>query len=331
MSQDRQYIFDVDQAKAQRCIFIWLGILAVLIVSIVMLGGYTRLTGSGLSIVKWAPLSGIIPPLSDLAWQHEFDQYKMFPEYQVINNTLTLKEFKFIFMIEFLHRILGRVIGLSMVIPMIYFYYKRYITKQDFFKYLGMSVTIALQGFIGWYMVKSGLDKNPHVSHYRLGAHLILAAVLYSFVIWQMIPSSSSNNLSLKFKLLWLLGIIYLQIFFGAMVAGLKAGLIYNTFPLMGQTFVPFELKILDLNDAVTVQFIHRILAYIVFALSLYFSKNLYEQHKYLALIIVAVCLMQLSLGVLTLVYSVPIFLGLAHQLGALMLITCVLYAIKRV
>jgi cytochrome c oxidase assembly protein subunit 15 len=331
MGQKRQYIFQTNWSQKRRYVSIWLSILALLIVSIVLLGGYTRLTGSGLSIVQWAPLSGIVPPLDQAAWEHEFDQYKMFPEYQIVNNSLTLKEFKFIFMVEFLHRILGRVIGLAMIVPIIYFYHKRYIVKKDLFKYLNMTALLALQGFIGWYMVKSGLSQNPYVSHYRLSIHLITAVLLYSFIVWQIIPSNSHSNTSLKFKLSLLLGIIYLQTFFGGMTAGLKAGLVYNTFPLMGQAFIPHELEILDLNNAVSVQFIHRLLAYVAFALSIYFSLSLYKKHKYLALTIVAVCGLQLLLGVLTLLYSVPISLGLAHQFGALTLITCVIYAIKKV
>jgi cytochrome c oxidase assembly protein subunit 15 len=323
MRQNRQYIS------------IWLSVLAFLIIAIVLLGGYTRLTGAGLSIVEWAPVSGVIPPVNQDAWELEFNKYKMFPEYKILNSTLSIKEFKFIFMVEFLHRILGRIIGLAMIVPFIYFYYKRYILKQDLPKYLIIFVMIGLQGVIGWYMVKSGLAKDPYVSHYRLSIHLITAIALYSFIIWQIISSSNFGDTSLKLKLSSLLGIIYLQTFFGAMVAGLKAGLVYNTFPLMGATFIPYELDISDLNNAVTVQFIHRILAYIVFVLSIYFSYDIYKKDQNkgrgIAFAILTACLLQLLLGVLTLLYSVPIFLGLAHQFGAILLITSVIYAIKKV
>ena len=323
MRQNRQYIS------------IWLSVLAFLIIAIVLLGGYTRLTGAGLSIVEWAPVSGVIPPVNQDAWELEFNKYKMFPEYKILNSTLSIKEFKFIFMVEFLHRIFGRIIGLAMIVPFIYFYYKRYILKQDLPKYLIIFVMIGLQGVIGWYMVKSGLAKDPYVSHYRLSIHLITAIALYSFIIWQIISSSNFGDTSLKLKLSSLLGIIYLQTFFGAMVAGLKAGLVYNTFPLMGATFIPYELDISDLNNAVTVQFIHRILAYIVFVLSIYFSYDIYKKDQNkgrgIAFAILTACLLQLLLGVLTLLYSVPIFLGLAHQFGAILLITSVIYAIKKV
>jgi cytochrome c oxidase assembly protein subunit 15 len=316
--------------RNQQCISIWLMIIAFMIVAIVTLGGYTRLSGSGLSIVEWAPISGIVPPLNEEAWEAEFDKYKLFPEYQEVNQNLSIGEFKFIFMIEFLHRILGRLIGLTLILPLIYFYLKRLIPKTEFPKYLLMVLILFMQGFMGWYMVKSGLSKDPHVSHYRLSAHLIIAILLYSFVIWQIIPNTETTNSSLKKQLQVLLILVYVQIFFGGMVAGLKAGMVYNTFPLMGVSFIPYELDITNLNDAVTVQFIHRILAYITFLFSMYLGYLLYQNNQTRsAVFLFSACLLQVALGIITLVYLVPIFWALAHQLGAMLFITTILYALK--
>jgi cytochrome c oxidase assembly protein subunit 15 len=309
----------------------WLISLALLIIAMITLGGYTRLSGSGLSIVEWAPISGILPPLTESAWQTEFDKYKLFPEYKLVNHAFTLTEFKFIFIIEFLHRILGRIIGLTMALPLIYFYLKRYITKEELPKYLCMFALLLLQGFMGWYMVKSGLAKDPHVSHYRLSVHLIMAVLLYSLIIWQTIPKLPSKNKTLNNQFKILLAIIYLQVFFGGMVAGLKAGMIYNTFPLMGNSFIPAEINFNDLNDPVTVQFIHRILAYAVFLICAYLSYCLYNLGEITkALCLFGACFLQVLLGIVTLIYIVPVFWALVHQLGALLLITVNIYILRK-
>ena len=309
---------------------IWLGTVAFLIVSIVLLGGYTRLSGSGLSIVEWKPISGIIPPLNDYEWNLEFGKYKMFPEYSLVNSDIALHEFKFIFMIEFLHRILGRVIGLAFVLPLIYFYTKKIIPGRDMPKYLLMLTVLCLQGFMGWYMVKSGLYQEPYVSHYRLSVHLTIAVTLYALVIWQMLQYFSVQSRACSYSLNILLLLVFVQIFFGGMVAGLKAGLVYGTFPLMGSSFIPHELDISNLNDAVTVQFIHRIFAYLVFVFACYLSWGFYRRGSLKnALILFIPCLAQVVLGILTLLYFVPMSFALAHQVCAIALVTSVLYLMK--
>jgi cytochrome c oxidase assembly protein subunit 15 len=314
----------------QQYISIWLSIVALMIVSIVMLGGYTRLSGSGLSIVEWTPISGIVPPISDSAWQVEFDKYKMFPEYKLVNYNLSLSEFKFLFMVEFLHRILGRVIGLSILLPLIYFYYKKIISKEQLPKYLLILAIVCFQGFMGWYMVKSGLSKDPHVSHYRLSMHLITAVFLYSLILWQIIPQNTRQDSFINRLLKILLTLVYVQTFFGGMVAGLKAGMVYNTFPLMGGRFIPDELIVSDFSNPVTVQFIHRMLAYSIFLLVTYISYLLYDKRKIFdAFLIWGACFLQILMGVITLVYVTPVSWALAHQLGAIVLISSIIWCIK--
>lgn len=307
----------------------WLSLVATLIISIVILGGYTRLSGSGLSIVEWSPISGIVPPISHDDWILEFDKYKQFPEYRDVNHGISLPDFKFIFMVEFLHRILGRIIGLAFVLPLIYFCAKKYILLQDLPKYFLMLGILCLQGFMGWYMVKSGLAKDPHVSHYRLSMHLIIAIILYSLIVWQIMPRSATNDSS-SYRLKALLLLVFVQTFFGGMVAGLKAGLLYNTFPLMGIEFVPYELEITNLSNPVSVQFIHRILAYLVLFISIYLSWGFYKKAKLKnALILLLPCFAQVLLGIITLIYYVPIYFALLHQFFAIVLITAIIYLIK--
>jgi cytochrome c oxidase assembly protein subunit 15 len=243
---------------------------------------------------------------------------------------MSLPEFKFIFMIEFLHRILGRIIGLTFLLPLIYFYAKNIIPKKELGRYLLMLAVLCLQGFMGWYMVKSGLYKEPHVSHYRLSIHLTIAAVLYALVVWQMLQYLTAPYRPYSYALRFLLLLIFAQIFFGGMVAGLKAGLVYSTFPLMGVSFIPPELDLANLSDAVTVQFIHRILAYLVFLSTCYLSYDFYKNGSVKnALILFIPCFVQVLLGVLTLIYFVPMSFALAHQICAIVLVTAVLYVIK--
>ena len=317
--------------RNEQYVELWLIVLAALIFSIVILGGYTRLSGSGLSIVSWQPVSGILPPLNHHQWLEVFDQYKLSPEFCKINYDMDLSNFQFIFIIEFLHRLLARIIGLVMIIPLAYFYYIKAINKQQLAKYLLMILILSFQGFIGWYMVKSGLVNNPYVSHYRLSTHLIIAIGLYSFIFYQLFPKQENNKLyHIKPFLYALLLLLYGQIFMGAMVAGLKAGLVYNTFPLMGDGFIPYEINLNDFNDPVTVQFIHRILAYLLTTLCFYVSYMLYCAHmKYLAWLLFGICLLQGMLGVLTLLYMVQPVLALLHQGGSIVLISVVIYCLK--
>ncbi len=312
-----------------------------MVVLMIFVGGLTRLTDSGLSIVEWKPVTGIVPPLTKESWEKEFSSYKTSPEYKKINHDFSLDDFKNIFWLEFIHRILGRITGLIIILPAIFFGLKKQLRKPT--PYITMSLLVISQGIMGWYMVKSGLVDNPHVSHYRLAVHLILAVLLYSVILWEVFYRHCEEHLrcdAVSHGLLrhciprndatLTLLLIYLQIFLGALVAGLDAGMVYNEFPMMGNGFIPneFELSWNMFNDPVSVQFLHRTMAYIVvFSIGL-ISFRLLKYNKYLAYILLAIVTAQFLLGIFTLVYIVPIKLALAHQLFAVLLLSIVLYII---
>lgn len=319
-----------NQKHINLCIQIWLFCLAGLIVVMIVLGGYTRLSGSGLSMTRWEPVSGIIPPLNQKAWQKEFDKYKQYPEYKVARKDMSLPEFKFIYFVEFFHRILARFTGLVMLLPLIFFYQKGYISAFDQKKYIAIVLLFLIQGFMGWYMVKSGLIRNPYVSHYRLALHLILAMLLYSFIIWQMIePVKNPTSYSLRILLIVLLILNYTQIFVGGLVAGLKAGMVYNTFPLMGISFMPPEVNITNTNDPASVQFVHRMIGWIIAVLTICISYLL-KKHKWLAKSLLIIVGTQFILGVLNILYIVPLSFALLHQLVAVFVITVNIYILKK-
>lgn len=301
----------------------WLISLMVLLVAMIMLGGATRLTHSGLSIVDWKPISGILPPLSDLAWQEEFGNYQNYPEYQKVNRGMSLSEFKFIFYMEYAHRMLGRLIGLWVLIPFLILTFLRGhgpIIKKSAI----LVLLVGAQGFLGWYMVKSGLIDNPSVSHYRLAAHLLMALFILGVVVWTYLenfwlsPPEQGGKYQ-SFKLVsFTFGVMMLTITYGAFVAGLKAGLMYNSFPLMNGYFLPpesFDLlpwwRNLFENHA-TVQFIHRYLA--ILFLGLVFGLAIKQKFSRPALIWLGAVVIQLLLGIITLLNQVPVLWGTLHQ-----------------
>ena len=312
---------------------IWLCICSLLVFSIIVLGGYTRLTHSGLSIVEWKPISGIIPPLSELAWDGEFSQYKESPEYKKINFGMSLSEFKEIFFVEYLHRVLGRVTGLVFIIPFLYLLLKRKLPRKESFYYLVISCLIGLQGAIGWLMVKSGLIDQPNVSQYRLALHLLMACIILVLLIWKIIPGESRRSTYANVSL----ALLFLQIVSGAFVAGLHAGLVYNTFPLMDGEVIPnglFSMNPWYINifeNITTVQFTHRVLGIInIINLLAYSFKiiNLKELKK------IAVCLsifviIQFSLGVLTLIHQATLLLAMLHQAMAIILLITMVISLK--
>jgi cytochrome c oxidase assembly protein subunit 15 len=310
----------------------------------IILGGLTRLTDSGLSIVEWRPITGIIPPLTYQDWLSEFLKYQTFPEYQKHNHNMQLNEFKFIFWLEFIHRFVGRIIGLVYILPLIYFYIKNLIKSHELLFYIFVAILFASQGFIGWYMVQSGLVTNPNVSHFRLAIHLIIAFVIYSLLFWKWMTTTAIvtllNNVTRNLRTLRIFTILsiiilYVQIFIGGLVAGLRAGLIYNSFPLMGGCFIPSEIKLLDINfsyfsEAVFVQLIHRMNAYIlsiiIIIIILYARKtNNKKLHSASNYTMIALSI-QMIIGVITILYSVPITLALMHQFGAIILLSCLLF-----
>lgn len=323
----------------------WLISLLGLIALIVIVGGVTRLTGSGLSMVEWRPVFGFLPPLSDAAWQAVFQQYQKFPEFQYINSHMSLADFKSIFFWEYLHRVLGRIIGLVALIPWIVFWIKGKLPEGFKLKGLIIFLWVGIQGLVGWYMVKSGLVDNPHVSHYRLALHLSLAFGLFAYIaviLRRYLYPDSKFLVSRRMKwFFWcLLGVLVLQLEYGAFVAGMKAGYLYPSFPKMGAYWLapeatmlhPFWINVVD--NPFMVQFIHRSLAWLVFFMSVvlyWFCRRNYASSELLPWVAwyYRLVLVQFLLGVFTLLTSVQITLAVLHQLNALFVLTSLLIIVN--
>jgi cytochrome c oxidase assembly protein subunit 15 len=331
----------VNSDTQQRQVAMWLFVCCGLVFVMVVLGGVTRLTGSGLSMVDWKPIMGWLPPLTDEEWQRTFDMYKLSPEFLKINSHMDVDAFKGIFWLEFLHRLLGRTIGIVFALPFVYFFVRGYVVRREWPKYLLMFVLGGMQGILGWYMVKSGLVDNPHVSQYRLTAHLISAIAIYVYMFWVGLSllhqKTATQHHAWYGKTVLLTALITLTIVSGGFVAGLKAGEIYNTFPMMGSFWIPPGLFALEpvwrnlFENLTTVQFDHRILAILTFVLVVaYWAKA--RQADFVgrsrsamnALLIVAI--LQVILGISTLLLSVPTVLAAAHQGVALLLLSVALY-----
>jgi cytochrome c oxidase assembly protein subunit 15 len=326
-----------------RRVAIWLLICCGLVFTMVVLGGVTRLTGSGLSMVDWRPVMGWLPPLSDAEWQRMFEMYQLSPEFQIVNSQMDVHSFKGIFWLEFLHRLLGRTIGIVFLLPFIYFSAKGYFTKREIPKYLLMFVLGGLQGVLGWYMVKSGLVDNPHVSQYRLTAHLVAAFLIYAYMFWVamslLLPQQDGRRHPWFSKSVLLTILISVTIISGGFVAGLKAGEIYNTFPLMGSSFIPAGLFALDpvwrnaFDNMTTVQFDHRILAITTLVVVVVFWRlsrdaDIPDRARPATNALLHTAILQVILGISTLLLSVPIALAAAHQAVAMLLFTVVLYLV---
>jgi len=309
----------------------------------VVLGGVTRLTGSGLSMVDWKPVTGVLPPLTEAEWLKTFEMYQQSPEFQKVNSHMDVEAFKGIFWLEFLHRLLGRLIGVVFFVPFLVFAAKGYIGKHEWPKYSLMFVLGGMQGLIGWYMVKSGLVDNPHVSQYRLTAHLIAAFLIYAYMFWValslLFPPRSADRHAWYGKTLALTALITVTIISGGFVAGLKAGKIYNTFPKMGEYWIPPDFLALEpawrnfFDNMATVQFDHRILAITTFALIVAYWANLRKselparvRRGVNALLHTAV--LQVALGISTLLLVVPVLLAATHQAVAMLLFTIALYLV---
>jgi cytochrome c oxidase assembly protein subunit 15 len=323
----------------------WLLGVCALIFVMVVIGGVTRLTGSGLSMVEWAPVTGFIPPLNEADWQRLFDSYRQYPEFLIVNKDMDLQGFKGIFWLEFIHRVFGRLIGLAFLLPFVYFMVRRMISATLAPKLIVLFILGGLQGLLGWYMVKSGLVDDPHVSQYRLTAHLMLALAIYSYMLWVALdiiaahrPFAGDTQFFAKLSngALALLVLATITIVSGGFVAGLKAGLIYNTFPLMGDSLVapgvyamqPWYLSALE--DAITVQFNHRLLAIstflfiLVYVFSSWRLKLPKRTNILMALLLIAACI-QVTLGISTLLLRVPVAIASAHQAGAMLLLTALI------
>ena len=312
----------------------------------VIIGGITRLTHSGLSMVEWKLIMGSIPPLNEAQWLETFEKYKQFPEYKIMHSHFTLANFKSIFLWEYTHRLLGRVIGIIFFIPFVVFLIKKKINKSLLKQLLIIFVWGGFQGFLGWYMVKSGLVNNPNVSHYRLAIHLVTAFGLCCYIFWValglMKNANETNGNKTIFK--WGVGLLFLttlQIIYGAFVAGLKAGFIHTSWPKMSGYWI--NPTITDAiytqgfsaiyTDPVTVQFVHRWLAFVVIGVVFYIlfqlkNLDLHPRQRNAKLILIFTILAQILLGIFTLLFAVPIVLAVAHQLVALLLLMAMVYFI---
>jgi cytochrome c oxidase assembly protein subunit 15 len=332
-------------SNSNRAITWWLLICLGLIFAMVILGGVTRLTGSGLSMVNWHPIHGAIPPLNSEQWRQEFNHYQQSPEYQKINRDMSVADFKSIFWFEYSHRMLGRLIGLVFLLPFLYFWWRKKIIPGLTPKLIIMFCLGGLQGLLGWYMVKSGLVNNPHVSQYRLTAHLLSAILIYGFILWTILDLNQHRiyqaiNQSAvarwRTSSLILTGLLLLTIVSGGFVAGLKAGLIFNTFPLMGGQWIPEGIGALTpwhlnlFENMVTVQFSHRLLAITtgILLLAWYIKGRGYFEDRQIKLsfkLVGMLVIIQLLLGISTLLMHVPVSLAAMHQAGALLLFSVML------
>ena len=309
----------------------------------ILIGGITRLTQSGLSMVTWQPIMGTMPPLSQQDWQQAFEAYKQFPEYQQVNKGMSLAEFKKIFWWEYIHRVLGRLIGLVFLLPLLFFVYTDRIQKSKKPAFFGLFLLGALQGLMGWFMVKSGLVNDPHVSQYRLTAHLSLAVLIYAVMVWLLLSHNQlKRTLSASFRprgstfIKWLIALVGLMIISGGFMAGTKAGFIYNTFPKMGDVWLPDQLLALSpwwknfFENTVTIQFQHRVTAFITLAVIVSFYLYMRQTPRRLVRIglnmLLVLALVQVTLGILTLVLKVPVMIGVMHQGGAILLLTAAIY-----
>ncbi len=334
------------QLKANnKAIVYWLLIGCLLVFVMVAIGGLTRLTHSGLSMVEWT-LFGSSPPSNQEAWQLMFDKYKQYPEYQQVNFNFSLEEFKSIFFWEYFHRMFGRFIGIVFIVPFLWFWLRKKITADLMPKLLLILAMGGFQGLLGWYMVKSGLIKNPDVSHYRLAMHLTTAFLTFAYTFWVALSliypkTSKAIKHPLRKYFLSLLLMVLIQIVWGAYVAGLNAGKVYNSWPKMGDRWIAEGVTAMNplwrnfIEGLAGVQFVHRYLAYAIVALVLYLffkakkSIRSSSQQAAINLLLLAVSL-QFLLGVFTLIYAVPIALGLLHQLGAFVLLGTTIFGLHR-
>ncbi len=327
----------IENYKTKKFISFWLAFMFFIISLMIVVGGLTRLTDSGLSITEWQLFSGLLPPLSGQDWNNYFDLYKKIPEFKEQNYLMTLEEFKVIFWWEWAHRFLGRVIGILFLIPLIVFTIKEGF-KKIFNLYL-IFFLICFQGFIGWYMVSSGLVDRIDVSHFRLSLHLIIAFIIISLLQWNYLSINRNViiNKNIKFSIFSLfLIIIFCQIIIGAFVSGMDAGQIYNSWPLMGSSYFPDDnnylniFKISAFSDPSLVQFMHRNLAYIILIFYLIILNKVYKEklvYLYGPIKIVGLILItQIFLGILTLIYGAQIALASMHQITSIFLVSSSVY-----
>ncbi|WP_114952463.1 COX15/CtaA family protein [Sphingosinicella terrae] len=325
-----------------RALATWLLVVAAMVFVMVVVGGITRLTESGLSMVRWEPISGIVPPLSEAQWQAEFDHYRATPQYRINNNAMSLEDFKSIFFWEYVHRVLGRLIGLAFALPLLWFWWRRAIPAGFGWKLVGLLALGGLQGAIGWWMVASGLVDVPEVSHIRLAVHLLTALLIFGGLLWvaldlRALAGGAPPGGRTPLLALWALCLLFVQFLFGAYVAGLEAGYAFNSWPLMGDELFPAATPMLEpflrnfADNPIMVQFVHRWLAFAVAALAVWLGLRAWSRGLRLegAALIGAVTV-QILLGILTILSGVQIDIAVAHQGMAVLLLGAMVVAAHR-
>jgi len=332
------YINFMNEENKNIYISYWLLLITILVVLMIIVGGLTRLTDSGLSITRWDLISGILPPLSVNEWEKSFSLYKQIPEYSLLNSSMTLEQFKNIYWWEYTHRLLGRIVGLFYLIPLLYFTFKKLIKKNSLISFFLILFLIFFQGFIGWYMVKSGLTERTDVSHYRLALHLALAFIIFILVLWNYLKYKNQQILIHNKKIPSYLPILFLfcvliQISIGAFVSGLDAGQIYQSWPLMNHSYFPDDSYLKDLfsmeafETPSIVQFIHRNIAYFIIIFFSFIASIIYSNEDFIylrntTLLVFIFLFFQTFLGILTVLTGAQIIIASMHQIGSIFLIT---------
>ena len=321
----------------------WLLAVAAMVLAMIVVGGITRLTESGLSIVRWEPVGGILPPLGEEQWQAAFDAYRSSPQYQLVNRGMSLEEFRDIYFWEYVHRLLGRLIGFVFALPLLWFWWRRAIPGGQGGKLTGLLALGALQGAVGWWMVASGLVDRPEVSHIRLAVHLLLALAIFGALIWVALDmrrlgaDPGARPARAPLVAIWALSLLFLQFLFGAYVAGLEAGYAFNSWPLMGDEIFPSDTVWLSpiianfVDNAVVVQFVHRWLAFVVAGVVLALALRAWREgeRRHAAVLILAL-VAQIQLGIFTLLSGVALGIAVAHQATAALLLAAVVVAAHR-
>lgn len=330
--------FEIPEHHA-RMIGIWLLVICAMVFAMVVLGGFTRLTESGLSMTGWRPVTGWLPPMSVEQWQAHFDAYRNSPEYLKINRGMSLDEYKQIFWLEYLHRLWGRMIGIAFALPFTFFLIKGWLNRPLIARLSVLFILGGLQGVIGWWMVKSGLVDRPDVSQYRLATHLLMAFLIIAMALWIALDLLSEradvvSGFTKSYATL-IVGMVFVTVFSGALVAGLNAGMIYNTFPLMQGALFPSEGFAMSpwyknfFEDLATVQFQHRVLAVLsaIFVLGFWYAgRTLSPELRLRANVMLGIVGIQVVMGISTLLLAVPISLAAAHQAGAVLLLMAAIW-----
>ena len=333
----------VARSARPRALALWLLAVAALVFLMVVVGGITRLTESGLSIVRWEPITGTFPPIGDAAWAAEFAAYRQSPQYQLVNTGMSLDDFKSIYFWEYVHRLLGRVIGLAFALPLLWFAWKRAIPRGYGWKLAALLALGGLQGAIGWWMVASGLVDRPDVSHIRLAVHLLMALTIFAATLWlaldllALAANGEARTARIPTAGIWMLSLLFLQFLFGAYVAGLDAGYAYSSWPKMGDQWFPADAPLLEpflrnfADNPIMVQFVHRWLAFAVAAAAFVLAAKAWQAgHRQAAGALAGAVTVQILLGIFTLLSGVELWIAASHQGMAVLLLAAALVASHR-